>query len=254
MSNLDYGFQPIQSQNKECIQPTKVNTNKELKNCPACGGLVAKSAKKCPHCGKKLKKSKLAIGCGTIILIILVLIGSLVIKGKILQNNKDNLEKAKYDAFFDYIEDNGDYSSGKYTLKTSLDSIGLSTDGSVSISVDSFENIYINYTTYNDSNNTIIDVTYKSGDEEASAVCKQIFNTYTTTSTGSVDVTTFTYSNQEYSVKNFYTDNAPFGQSNAKDSLGVEIGLAFGTTNLMFIKTNAGISLSDAGISYSSLN
>ncbi len=42
----------------------------KMKNCPACGNEVAKSAKTCPHCGKKLK-----IGLFLKILLALVVIG-----------------------------------------------------------------------------------------------------------------------------------------------------------------------------------
>ena len=57
---------------------------KKGKNCPNCGCIVSKSADSCPQCGHKLKKKgkKVAIGCTTPLLIIIVLIGVLILSAK----------------------------------------------------------------------------------------------------------------------------------------------------------------------------
>ncbi|MDO4379567.1 MAG: hypothetical protein Q4D20_01715 [Clostridia bacterium] len=54
----------------------EANNAKKGKACPNCGCLVSKSADKCPQCGHKLKKKglKVAIGCVTPLLIIIVLL------------------------------------------------------------------------------------------------------------------------------------------------------------------------------------
>lgn len=60
------------------------NSVKNGKNCPNCGHIVSKSANSCPQCGHKLKKKglKVAIGCSTPILVVVLLIGILMFSAK----------------------------------------------------------------------------------------------------------------------------------------------------------------------------
>lgn len=78
----------VVAQNIENNHFEEKSQNQKMKNCPACGCVVSKSAKSCPQCGHALKHK--GVGCLVALLLPVLVIVVLFVIGTISSNNRNS--------------------------------------------------------------------------------------------------------------------------------------------------------------------
>lgn len=154
-----------------------------------------------------------------------------------------------YDTLTTFIIENGIEESGKFSITRKLSELGESWKDSTTVITITYEqnsgNICMEEITVDKDNATYAKAVSTKNDEKVYVTHTYGNNEYY--GKGYILKTSFSYANSETSVYGFETNNAPFGQANAKASLGVASYLLFSHTMFLLRNVKCPVSLNDIG-------
>ena len=229
----------------------ETNVNNNLTTCKACGALVSKKAPNCPKCGNPIKKKRKGLGCAIGCLTPFLLIFLLIVGINISTNINEHKQAKKYDKMATFILENGVENNGKYSIEKNLSELGDVWKDENTIVTLSYEKstgqiIMEEITKYDDCIAYYKAVCYKNKDE-VNVLTNSKYKDYENYHKGYVLKSSFYDANKETAVYGFETNSAPFGEANAKATLGVSSYLLFSHTAFLIRNVGCPVSLSDIG-------
>ena len=164
-----------------------------------------------------------------------------------------NSENKKFGELTNYIVENGVCSNGTYTISRPLKDLGsvweddsgtiyMVYDKATGLLIFEFNGEYDGYTSCSK-------VIFNKDADYLDISAEDKFDDHAFQYKGKIPKYSFSSANCETMVTSFETNNAPFGEANAKATLGVAASLVLSYTGFLLSHLNIGITLKDIGFS-----
>ena len=162
-----------------------------------------------------------------------------------------NGEIKKFDELASFISENGIETKGKFGITKKLSELGDVWKDSTTVVTISYDEatgyIIMEQTTEYDDYTEYYKAVCDKNSDKVDVIVEYIYSDHKNIYNGYILKVGFSDTNRETAVYGFETNSAPFGEANAKASLGVSIDILLSHTKFLLRNVNSPVSLNDIG-------